>query len=306
MKKLTTLLTIILVAISLLAVQTMTVSAKADVNDEAAETFVARITTKLPEFAHWQDSRIYARKELHDPVSQATSAILYELNVKDEACGYLIVDADTQCVLEFSSGVSPFRQYLDAYREIKFANRKIIRESLVYCPGTYAWSVQLEGSPEPEIICFLEDTSVQVSLSGISRMALNETLADESASASSTNHSDSSAEAGVMDILIDPVHYKLISGVPDSDYYISCIPTAIGNVIGYWDTHGYPNLIQYPNTILSAISEVSDRMIAYYGSNQVNVAIPIAAQGYCRARYPQNFTVTNHWNPAYTTYTGQI
>lgn len=38
------------------------------------------------------------------------------------------------------------------------------------------------------------------------------------------------------------VHYKALT-VPDANYTISCIPTAIGNVIGYWDNNGYPALV---------------------------------------------------------------
>jgi len=36
---------------------------------------------------------------------------------------------------------------------------------------------------------------------------------------------------------------KTVSGVPSYEWYYGCGPTAGGMIIGYWDAHGYPDLI---------------------------------------------------------------
>jgi hypothetical protein len=306
---------IILALVAMLAAQPIAAASPADQHELAARAFISKIAARLPEFAHWSASSVYERQALHDPASLAVSAYLYELNCGNSACGYLIVDADSENVVEFSSGVSPFRQYLNAYRAQKFANRRIDAEELLYKPGTYAIRVRLDGKPDWETYAFTEDDGLRVQVAGISRMALNDTLSETAAGNLAVQKTGglgldserSDAESARTPASAPPlVHYKLISGVPDTDYYISCIPTAIGNVIGYWDSHGYPNLIIFPVQIWTCIHDISDWMIAFYGSNTTNAAIPGATQTYCRAQYPQNFTVTNIWNPAFSTYTSQI
>jgi hypothetical protein len=298
MKRVSSICIALLLAISLLPIKAQAAAQEQDVFDQATAMFVDNLSRTLPEFAHWQESTVFARENLYSPADLEIDFILYELNSQGSACGYLILDAGTQKVVEFSSGVSPYRQVLDAYRQKKLSKMNIASEKLVYYPGEYAVAVTFANSPETRMIEFMADPSVVIELEGISRMDLNQVLAAGELSAGSR----SAAAAGS----INSVHYKLISGVPDANYTISCIPTAIGNVIGYWDTHGYPNLIVSPATIYTAIAEINERLIDACGNNRTNSAIPAATQGYCKARYPNNFTVTNHWNPAYSTYTTQI
>jgi hypothetical protein len=307
---------VIVVVVMLLSAQPFAITSQTDIYDKTARSFIEKIATKLPEFAHWSGCTVFIKRELHDPASLTINAFIYELNIGANPCGYVIVDANSQRIIEFSSGVSPFRQYLAAYKSQKFASRLVDDEILLYCPGTYAISVRLDGKREREFFEFTQDTSVDVSVSGISRMSLKESLSAQNAAPAALD-TEIVTEAGAdndgngnISVIAAPlsnmVHYKLINGVPDTDYYISCIPTAIGNVIGYWDAHGFPDLIVFPVQIWTCIHEVSDRMIAYCGNNTSNAAIPPATIGYCRNRYPSNFIVTNCWNPTYSTYTGQI
>jgi hypothetical protein len=292
MNKKATLLIVILLVVITLPICANAFTSGGDTLNQAASAFISQISDSLPEFSHWKDSQVYARKNLYRLQDLELGYALYEMNLNGKACGYLIIDIKTLKIVEFSSGVSPYRQYLDEYRKIKLAGVAIEQEKLVYSPGIRAIAVTRTGSKETEIIRFMEDTSVIVKVEGISRMSLNASLAA----------SDSTGSGGA----VLSVHYKLISGVPDASWYIKCIPTALGNVIGYWDTHGYSNLIVSPDDIYDAISEISDRMIEAVGSNTYNSGIPPAMEGYCHARYPSNFDVTNVSSPAYSTYTYQI
>jgi len=47
-----------------------------------------------------------------------------------------------------------------------------------------------------------------------------------------------------------------IDGVPPYEWYLGCTPTAAGMVIGYWDSHGYPN---FPGE-KTLVEELADAM----------------------------------------------
>jgi hypothetical protein len=55
----------------------------------------------------------------------------------------------------------------------------------------------------------------------------------------------------------DPV---VISGVPAYTWYHGCVPTSIGMVMGYWDTHGYPNLFSASGSAVYSTANVQDEI----------------------------------------------
>lgn len=119
----------------------------------------------------------------------------------------------------------------------------------------------------------------------------------ESLSGESNNHFNS--------VTSYPDYSKIISGVPDytATNNIPCIPTAIGNVIGYWDTHGYPNLMT--GTSQAMLTEINNLMGC---NNQNSSVIKTTVEGYCHQnnRYPNNFTVTSIHNPTFNQFKSQI
>ena len=48
-----------------------------------------------------------------------------------------------------------------------------------------------------------------------------------------------------------PADVVTISDVPSYKWYHGCGPTAAGMIIGYWDAHGYDNLIPVSYTHLT-------------------------------------------------------
>ncbi len=163
-------------------------------------------------------------------------------------------------------------------------------EYYIYYPGFHAVAIKPDNNEKYKVYEFTNDDSVKIKLS---------TTIDQNKSLQNDSN---------ISPLSTGVHYKVLLGVPDANYTDSCIPTAIGNIIGYWDTHGYPNLIISPKSITNAINEINSNLISECGNNTSNSAIPDATQNYCRStsRYPARFTVTNLWNPTFGTYMSQI
>lgn len=106
----------------------------------------------------------------------------------------------------------------------------------------------------------------------------------------------------VNPVVASSSQYGMITGVPDYNNTYGCIPTAIGNVLGYWDSHGYPNLVT--GTSAQLISTIR----AWMNNPSANSEIPTAVHGYCHTvqRYPQNFTATNVWNPTFSMFRSEI
>lgn len=257
--------------------------------EQAAEVFAKRISKDITIFSDWKSVTLSDELYLYNETGDSIKAVLYEVYCNGVNSGYIIVDYSTINIIEFSTDASPYGTLLASYKKEKGLSRNM-GEYCVYSPGVHAYAAKTSSASKYVVYNFVDDQSVSIDLS-----------VDKSISTYSLNNTQ-------ITPLSTGVHSKILSGVPDANYTTSCIPTAIGNVIGYWDTHGYSNLIVSPNTIYNAIAEINTNLIAACGSNTNNAGIPTATQNYCRSagRYPNNFTVTNVTNPSYSTFTTQI
>lgn len=268
-----------------------------------ANQFISRISQSLPLFFDWKSAEPGNGQYLYDATGKMTVAMIFDVSCDGIDKGYVIVDYSSYEIIEFSKSASPYGELLDHYiSEKKIAS--IQDKYYIYSPGTHAVAIKSLISNQYSVYDFTKDTSVSIDLHSKNNSTISNPI---KASVLPIIVENAIKTKGVIP-LATGVHYKILTGVPDASYTISCIPTAIGNVIGYWDTHGYPNLISSSKTIYNAISEVNGNLIAACGNNTSNSAIPAATQAYCRAsgRYPNNFTVTNMWNPSYSSFKSQI
>jgi hypothetical protein len=258
---------------------------------DSAFGFASRISENLGQFSEWKEIVLENEKNLYDYTGSKINAVSYEVSGKDGTkLGYIIVDTATRAVVEFSKNESPYGDILEDFKEVKGLVGNDLYGYSIYYPGHHLFAVRTEDSCDYRVLDFTRYQALKME---------TKTLTDKTSMEIVDSH-DLIRNSGE--------HYKLLSGVPDANYTIRCIPTAIGNIIGYWDTHGYPNLIISPNTIYSAITEVNNNLIIKCGNNVTNDAIPDATRWYCRAagRYPNRFNVTNIWNPSYAQYKSQI
>lgn len=269
----------------------------------AAIQFISRISQDLPLFFDWKSAEPINEKYLYDETGKVKKAIIYNVYNNSIDKGYIILDCNTYKILEFSKNNSPYGELLNRYiKEKKITN--IQDEYFIYSPGTHAVAIKSTSSTQYSVYEFTNDPSVGIDLYSEKSSAIpSQTVAN-----AVTIIDENAINTAEISPLATGVHSKILTGVPDASYTISCIPTAIGNVIGYWDTHGYSNLISASNTIYDAINEVNSNLIAVCGNNTTNSAIPTATQNYCKAsgRYPNNFTVTNVWSPSYSSFSSQI
>ena len=232
-------------------------------NSKTIENSFYELAANVPGFEKWVDAQ-YTDVAL----LKVDNDIFYTLytveSSKDESCGYFICDASGS-IIEFSRNTSPYDKVLKTLSSKECKTENTI---LLYQPGFHG---VLQSDGTVELVC--GDNS-------------NCERYDDMNSPSKGND----------------LEFNMISGVPDYPNTVSCIPTAIGNVIGYWDSHGYPNLVTTSTS--SFISEIS----SYMTSNTANTYIPTAVHTYCHqsGRYPNNFTATNIWSPTYAQFRAEI
>ena len=77
----------------------------------------------------------------------------------------------------------------------------------------------------------------------------------------------------------------MIDGVPAYIWYNGCGPTSLGMIIGYWDAHGYPNLIPGNND---------------WATNQTAIQNVIASPGHVRDYVPTPDRVATVSDPYHT------
>ncbi|PFZ09502.1 hypothetical protein COL63_22375 [Bacillus pseudomycoides] len=98
---------------------------------------------------------------------------------------------------------------------------------------------------------------------------------------------------------------KKIQGVPDFMWYRGCTPTAIANLIGYWDQHGYNNLVQGSTTSSQFIDALGDDMKTTKEGNTLesNMAPGIRKYWNDRGYYP---SVKTDETPTFNEFVSEI
>ncbi len=276
MKKLGVLLVrgIVIVMVLFLVVSTHAVYAESNGATRDLDSlyeWVKTISDVVPMCKNWEHCRLRFDGYLLCKEGNDYNHISILSSASRETIGYIITDRQG-VVVEFSWNESPYEDYRKANRDEMLS---INRSKAYYQPG-YHYLIE-DGEVVPAISCLKSDS-------------FDYEIRSENEPSSITG------------VYSGDYAYSIIAGVPDYDWYIGCIPTAIGNVIGYWDSHGYPNLMT--GTSSSMISEVANYMPNY----QANSFIPTGVHSYCHkaGRYPNNFTATNIWNPSYSNYIYQI
>ncbi|WP_102027885.1 C39 family peptidase [Salirhabdus sp. Marseille-P4669] len=100
--------------------------------------------------------------------------------------------------------------------------------------------------------------------------------------------------------------YKLISGVPDFQWYIGCSPTSGANIIKWWDNNGKSNLVSTSTSINALIRTLAE----YMGTNWSTGGTAVSDMAYGIRQYisSKGYTssVTMHRDPSFSTYKSEI
>ena len=201
----------------------------------------------------WVDAVLVDPITLYD-LSDAVSGYLFPVTRSEESAGYLTVAAIviSNPVLEFATdGPYPLSPDLTNAREYAQAHGyELLNQRPLYL-GLLGYAYELASVSETRRIIFVvtgEVVEVNPTQTRIPLTNLVEPFVGDS-----------------VDIAA-PLAYKLISGVPDWNQFwgsygcwSGCSPTAATNAIGYWDSHGYGNII-YGGDWQGAVNEMRTYM----------------------------------------------
>jgi hypothetical protein len=201
----------------------------------------------------WVDAVLSGPITLYD-LSGTISGYLFSVTRSKEPAGYLTVAAIAipNPVLEFATdGPSPLSSDLASAQELtQVQGYELLSQQPLYL-GLLGYAYELTSVPGTRRIIFVVTGEiVEVDPSQVRTPLIS--LATPSAK-----------DAADITALLA---YKLISGVPDWNQFwgsygclSGCSPTAATNAIGYWDGHGYGNLI-YGGDWQGAVNEMRTYM----------------------------------------------
>jgi hypothetical protein len=225
----------------------------------------------------WADAVLDDPIELYD-LSDAISAYLFPLHRPSggESAGYLIVAAVDvpNPVLEFSPDApSPYRAARAVAEELAHTRgMELCAERPLYL-GVLSYGYELAPigrcgdtptAPIRRTVDLLNTTVLEIEAER-ARVPLSQMLP--------------SAHPVDLQAPSSPAAYKLIAGVPDCCQFKSgscwsgCAPTASANVLGFWDTHGYPNL-QAGGDWQQLVLDLGSHMSTNCGSTYINYISP--------------------------------
>ena len=268
-----------MIAVLLISAISAPASAATSVSIEDAETvasfYVQYIPTFIDNYSEWQEATVEQSTVYHN-LDGEKSAYAFSVIENGQYAGYILVSAtrDNYPILEFSTGRTP-----NAITELTTRSETLAQERadesgltageakplylgatfyyaeypLIDARGKVADSVVVDLTV-PAIVDFGEyrvempidekDLLEQQQMKKQEANALWDAL-EEKIKTTSLEGPASSRELG------------WISGVPEYLWHRGCAPTADGMVLGYWDSHGYPN---FPDNETILINELADAM----------------------------------------------
>lgn len=209
------------------------------------------------EFKDWINGKVDNGTEL---VDFNNNLIAYIFNVYDKTgpLGYVIVSANKNMppILEYSRANSPYSIGLSKIKRNLQKNETIKKTSYVYFfPNTY-------------IIRFTVDKNNYMQAEELVDVRNYKKFANKDINQGAINFSDIN-NVKTWDKLFDfnsmssgTITTKKISGVADLTWYKGCAPTSAANLIYYWDSHGYPNLVTTETS-----NQVIEKLATYMGTD---------------------------------------
>lgn len=259
----------------------------------AANLFIDKISYNK-DFSIWEGQQIGDLRELYN-VDGELSAYLVTIENDGNIIGYTLVNPEGK-VIEYALGQSPYDDYLQEYINQKGEELKGKHITLLYDGPTLYGITADEGKKsekEKKVIQFTRDSKVNVKVDTLKHV---KELQDQN----NSNNLENNVQEEAITILSTGYITKTISGVPYYDVYNGCGATAGYHIVKYWDTHGYSNLITYPQTSTSVIDELHDNMNSFvcpWDPDQIATwpeDYAIGLQDYLDGRYSGTFTVHNY------------
>ncbi|AKJ38343.1 C39 family peptidase [Methanosarcina barkeri] len=249
-----------------------------DQADEITTFYLEELSGTIPELSDWKDASTEPDITFYDLEVNIT-AYAFDVMKNNQYDGYIIASAtkDKYPILEFSKGKLPSKiSTMTKKSQLKVAkyaseNKLSIEKSTPIYEGAtfYYTEYNLQDSKnmvkKKVIVDLVTSKIISEDAENISAITGKVETVESDEIEEAWNDLENRMEgksAGGKTVVITATS-KAISNVP---YYSAntagCAPAAGAMVLGYWDTHGYPN-IPSGNTL---ISELATAMGTYHGS----------------------------------------
>ncbi|MBA1334885.1 MAG: hypothetical protein HPY66_0506 [Firmicutes bacterium] len=297
MKKLIGLL-IACMLISMLSVGALANENSKNSIERKVEGFINEIS-KHEGFQIWDGEKLGKRIELYNSEGNL-SAYLFHVKHSEDIVGYLLVNPNSEEIIEFAASQSPYDDYLSEYIKAKgdkFKNKDI--KMLYDGPTMYGIAVKGKNdeNAKEEIIDFTMDSEVRVSVDAASAARKLMEVKEISAGYSNKEFEDVIPMATIVEKNLN---------VPDIQWYRACGPTTGANIVYYWDGNGYPNLV---NQATQDEEDVIDRLYELMDCEGM-VTQPIGfwygLQDYMDIPYNGVFDVSRSMSVSYTKIKNEI
>jgi len=236
------------------------------VSIEDAETvasfYVRDIPTFIADYSEWKDATVEQSTVYYD-LDGKKSAYAFNVIENGQYAGYILVSAtrNNYPILEFSKGRTPnaiteLRSCSETLAKERANERKLVagKARLLYLGATfyYAEYPLLDATGKVKDNMIVDLTVPVVVDSKEQRMEIpideNDLLQQQQLKKQEANELWDALEKKMMsghatsEYPVSTLGLGYIYGVPNYPWYCGCSPTASGMVLGYWDSHGYPDL----------------------------------------------------------------
>lgn len=256
----------------------------ADSTSDKPDTNVKYLKTEIsidPEFAIWESAKLSNKIKLYNEKDKI-AAYLVNILYNEKIIGYMLLNKESNQVIEYAKGQSPYSDYLNQYlkkKSLKAQNVKLLYDG----PSRYG------VLSDNVIYAFTSDTDIEIEV---------DPLKDIKEIEKKLKEQNSSQEESVVLSTKSSYITKILSGIPGYDVKRGCGAAAGVNIVGYWDKKGYSNLISSNNDYDDVEIELHNRMLTIYvgGGNWATTPphYEDGLQSYLRKRY-SNFDVTSKY-----------
>ncbi|MFA5295704.1 MAG: C39 family peptidase [Methanoregulaceae archaeon] len=217
------------------------------------------ISARLNEFSDWSKASVTLSQQCYD-LEGTLTAYMFEVYSDGRYSGFILISSTTDKVpvLEFSKGRNPYSiltDKTDLEKQVQtIASEKeftVENPRNIYLGGTFYYieypMTNSHGMKQPSAL--VDIVRSKVFPSGFSPMEVPLELYEQHNVIEQEYYELAQKEwaaiiAGEGSLTVtDPLsgYSGYISGIPAYYWYRGCSPTAAGMVLGYWDSHGYPN-----------------------------------------------------------------
>jgi hypothetical protein len=242
--------------------------------EKVALQSIQEISIPLNEFSDWSNASVLLAQQCYDLGGKPT-AHMFEVYSNDKYSGFILISSTTDKVpvLEFSRGRNPYSysiENINLENQVQAIasekNFSVGEPRNIYLGGTFYYieypMMDSHGLKQPSTLVDIVQSKVYSS--NLSQMQVPLELYEQHNVIVHEYHELAQEEWNAIaagdDLLTIQVplsgYSGYISGIPAYSWYRGCSPTAAGMVLGYWDSHGYPN---FP-VGTSLINELADAM----------------------------------------------